>query len=391
MLATIFFWLGLAVSVWIGFLYFRDLGDASQLVIKVKRENTLRFIRNEYQLLAIGIGAAAVMALTHLLYDAGPRWLFLIALPVIVILYGFPYVWVHLGLRNQMRTAKYFPIEEAQFHVNPATSVLVIEHNGVARAHPDYELMRPHLAGDDDGLAGANVIMTYCAMANLGLGYSPEIDSCPLQLEVMAQHGNNLILRDNTTAEPIQQIYGYRESEGGSGMEAWPTFRMSFRAFRKAYPDGKVFLNKPSANPLLRLFDMVMDMVLTNSISQHHREDRPIMDNMSREDPRLLKKTYIWGINVGDDATCYTQDFLFEQDNLVNATIGGRRIVVAWDPLYESLGAWYNDGDAPVTKIDFFGDSDQGKLRRVETLKPGMFWHVWAEYFPHTDINRVDS
>jgi len=33
--------------------------------------------------------------------------------------------------------------------------------------------------------------------------------------------------------------------------------------------------------------------------------------------------------------------------------------------------------------------SDQGQLKRVETLKSGMFWHVWVEFFQHTDINRV--
>ena len=43
----------------------------------------------------------------------------------------------------------------------------------------------------------------------------------------------------------------------------------------------------------------------------------------------------------------------------------------------------------PVTQIDFFGNSDQGPLKRVETLKSGMFWHVWVEFFQHTDINRV--
>jgi hypothetical protein len=114
------------------------------------------------------------------------------------------------------------------------------------------------------------------------------------------------------------------------------------------------------------------------------------MDNMTHEDNRLPNKTYVWGVNIGDDAVCYTQDFLVGHGNLINTEIGGRKIVLAWGPLYESVGAYYNKGDAPVTKIDFFGNSDQGKLTRVETLKSGMFWHVWAEFFSHTDINRID-
>ena len=110
---------------------------------------------------------------------------------------------------------------------------------------------------------------------------------------------------------------------------------------------------------------------------------------MSHSDDRLPNKTYVWGIDIGDDAVCYTQDFIVENDNLVNVTIGGRAVVLAWDPIYESVGAWYNHSGNPVSRIDFFGNSDQGHLARVETLKPGLFWHVWVEFFNETDINRV--
>jgi len=391
MIWNIFFWLGLALSLGIGFVYFRDLGDVSQMFLKVKRGNMIRFIRNEYRFLATGLVAAVVMAVAHLGFGVGPDWLFWATLALIAILYGFPWVWVHLGLRNQIDSARFYSIDEAKKYVAPASQVLVIEKNGKARAHPDYELLRPHLAGNDDGLDGENVVMTYCAMANLGIGYTPEIEGEKLELEVLAQHGNNLILRDNTTNEPIQHIYGQRERDGKSspGMKPWPTFRMSFQGFQKAYPQGEVFLNRPSPNPFLRLLDMVTDLAFSIGINRQHREQNPVMDNMSHTDDRLPTKTYVWGINIEDDAVCYTQDFIVENGNLVNAMIGGRPVVVAWDPIHESLGAWYNDSGNPVTHIDFFGISDQGQLTRVETLKPGLFWHVWVEFFRDTDINRT--
>jgi hypothetical protein len=391
MIWNVLYWLGVILSVAIGIVYFRDLGDVSQMLLKVKRNNMIRFIRNEYQLIGTGLAAAVMMTVAHFGFGAGPEWLFWTVLALILILYGFPWIWVHLGLRNQINSASFYSIDEAKKYVAPASSVLVIENNGKARAHPDYEMMRPHLAGNDKGLDGENVVMTYCAMANLGIGYTPEIEGEKLELEVLAQHGNNLILRDNVTNEPIQHIYGQRERDGrsGSGMKPWPTFRMSFRGFQKAYPDGEVFLNKPSSNLFLKLLDMVTDPVFSIGISQQHREDRPVMDNMSHTDDRLPNKTYVWGINIGDDAVCYTQDFLVENGNLVNTKIGGRSVVIAWNPVYESVGAWYNDSDSPVTQIDFFGASDQGTLNRVETLKPGLFWHVWVEFYRQTDINRI--
>ena len=51
MIWSLFFWLGLVVSMGIGLAYFRDLGDVSQMVLKVKRRNMIRFIRNECRLL----------------------------------------------------------------------------------------------------------------------------------------------------------------------------------------------------------------------------------------------------------------------------------------------------------------------------------------------------
>ena len=404
MLGNVLFWLGLTVSLVIGLLYFRDLGDVSQMLIRVKRKNMMRFIRNEYRLLAIGLGALVLMSVVHFGFGAGPRGVWWAAILLSAVLYGFPYIWVHVGLRNQKESARYYSIEEAKEYVSPSSQVIVIENNGIARAHPQAQLMRPHLAGNDEGLDGENVVMTYCAMANLGIGYTPEVEGQKLDLDVLAQHGNNLVLRDNRTGEPIQQIYGFREADASPeadvaacplrpslAMRPWPTFRMSFRGFQKAYPEGTVFVNKPPSNPILYLFDLVLEMVFSSSIDRQHREAKPVMDNMTHYDERLPNKTYVWGVNFGDDAVCWTDDFVVEQGNVVNAEVGGQPLVVAWDPRYESLGVWYNDTGEPVTEIDFFGNTSTGQLKRVEVLKPGLFWHVWAEFFPHTDINSVGT
>lgn len=392
MFADLLFAAALLLALIIGFLYFRDLGDISQMIMTVKRENTVRFIRHENKLLAVGLGATILMVIAHVDMGGGSSLVFWAALALLGIFYIFTWVWVHVGLRNQRDSAHYYSIEEATKWLAPGAPVVVLESNGVARAHPDSHLLRPHLAGNDEGLDGENVIMTYCAMANLGLGYIPEVAGNACALEVLAQHGNNLILRDNNTNEPIQQIYGRPEIGGaGESMQPWPTFRMTFRSFQKAYPEGRVFLNLPAKNPILRLFDLVTETLFSSGIARQHAEAAPIMDNMTHTDNRLPAKTYVWGIDVGDDAVAFTQDFLVEHGNIVNTEIGGRKIVLAWDPGYESLGAWYNDGNTPIKAIDFFGFSDQGKLKRVERLKAGLFWHVWVEFFPQTDVNRISA
>ena len=393
MLGNILFFIGFSLSLILGFIYFRDAGDITQFVMKIKRENIIRLIRNEYKVLAVGLGSVVMMTLAHLVLGGGSNWLFWTALLLCLFFYLYPYTWGHLILRDQRNSARYFTIEEAKEFVNPFTSVIVIEKDGIARAHPDHEMSQPHITGNEEGLNGENVVMTYCAMSNVGIAYTPEIEGKKLDLEVMAQYNNNLIMRDANTGEPIQQMLGCFEKDGktGSAMKTWPSFRMTFRGFQKAYPEGTVFINKPVANPILRLLDMISTPIFISGIARQHRQDKPVMENMSHYDDRLPNKTYIWGINIGEDAVCYTDDFIVDNGGLINATIGGRDIVINYDPKYESVGVWYNNSAIPIKQIDFFGKSDQGQLNRVETLKSGMFWHVWVNFFPHTDINRVGN
>ncbi len=186
MFEYLLFYISALVVIYIGFLYFRDLGDVSQLVVRVKRKNMIRFIRHEYKLLGIGLVATIVLAVAYFAMGAGTAWVFWHVLIIVLVLYLFPWIWVHVGLRNQRDTASYYSIDEARAELAPGAPVIVLENNGVARAHPDSHLMRPHLAGNAEGLGGENVIMTYCAMANLGLGYVPEIDGKACALEVLA-------------------------------------------------------------------------------------------------------------------------------------------------------------------------------------------------------------
>jgi Protein of unknown function (DUF3179) len=389
------YWATLGAATYAAFVYFRDLGDVTQAVLDVSRKNMLSAIRNENKLVAVGLIGTTLAVLLHYFYGAGIGWVTLTLAIANAFMVGFPWIWLHLGLRNQQNSARYYSVEEARDYVRGDESVIVIENNGEARAHSDYHIKRPHLAGSPEGLGGENVILTYCAMTHLGQGYKPEIKGEKLDLEVIAQHGNNLIMKDRNTGEPIQQMYGTRECDGrfGEGMQDWPTFRMPFKAFAKAYPDGKVFLNKIPKfreQPIVCLFDHLVELVFLWGVVPHDRTQALMFNTMDHEDTRLHSKEYVWGFNVGKDSVAYTQDAIREHNDLINVQVGGRDIVVAYDPQFESVGVFYNDSGSPVTSVDFRGESDQGKLARVETVKAGSYWCVWVNYFPETDLNRVD-
>ncbi|MEH6471593.1 MAG: DUF3179 domain-containing (seleno)protein [Halopseudomonas sp.] len=388
-------WAALVISTAVSYIYFRDLGDVTQVILGVKRKNMIFAIRHENAMVATGLLGTAIFAGLHFWQAVGIDWLVISLLVLNLLFVCLPWLWLHIGLRNQQDRAKFYSIEEAKDWVRSDESMIVIDHNGEARAHSDYHIKRPHLVGMPEGLGGENVIMTYCCMTHLGLAFKPEIEDKKLDLEVLAQHGNNLIMKDMTTGEPIQQVYGTRECDGrysDKQMQGWPTYRMPFWAYQKAFPQGKVFLNKIPAfskNPFLWLFDNIVEVIFLWGTIPHDRTQSLMFETMDVDDDRLRRKEYVWGFNVGRDSVAYTEMFIREQNNLINTTVGGRAVVVAYDPEFESVGIYYNDGGSPVSRIDFWGQSDQGELARVETVKAAIYWCVWVNFFPETDLNRV--
>ncbi|MEH6581056.1 MAG: DUF3179 domain-containing (seleno)protein [Halioglobus sp.] len=390
-------WGALLIATRVSYTYFRDLGDVTQALMTVERSNMLEAIRNENKMIAIGLGGTAIAFVLHLWQGAGIDWVFNTLAIANVVMIAFVWGWLHIGLRNQQNHATFYSIEEADDWVRGDESVIVIENNGEARAHSDYHIKRPHLAGTPEGLGGENVILTYCCMTHLGHGFKPEIDGEKLDLEVLAQHGNNLIMKDMSTGEPIQQVYGTRECDGRHSdkkMQEWPTYRMPYKAFKKAFPSGKVFLNKIpqfTKNPFLWLVDNVVEQVFLWGTIPHDRTEKLLFNTLDVDDKRLRRKEYVWGFNVGEDSVAYTEDFIRENNKPINVTVGDRNIVVAYDPQFESVGIYYNDSGLAVSQINFWGESDQGKLERVETVKAALYWCVWANFYPETGLNRLDE
>ena len=75
-------------------------------------------------------------------------------------------------------------------------------------------------------------------------------------------------------------------------------------------------------------------------------------------------------------------------NDLLNIEVGGRNIVVTYHEDFGSVGMYYNDTGTPVTRVEFGGDSDQGQLSRLETMKAEAYWVVWQNFFPQSEVNR---
>jgi hypothetical protein len=133
-----------------------------------------------------------------------------------------------------------------------------------------------------------------------------------------------------------------------------------------------------------------MEFIFNTAIDFQREIEAPVFPTIDHHDERLPTKELIWGFDINHDYVAYTEKFVRENGNLINAVVGGESVVIAWDEEYESLGVYFNYTGKEVQEIDFFGATDIGaKLSRVETLKAGAYWLVWANFFPQTDLNRI--
>ena len=297
---------------------------------------------------------------------------------VFVINYFVPYIW----LRGHHHTAEFISVPEADTLLEDDADVFVLEIDGEARAYPRDWMMIPHIAGDSVG--GEHVAMTYCALSNLPLAFDSNIEGEQGNLKVVSQVHNNLVMVNTASGELYQQITS-QNPKGSKSLDHWPTQRMPWRSFRTIYPEGKVFHVVESG--LYGLLDKVTYALFVGGLEQHYEGPKQLFPTLRLDDDRLPIKELIWGINLNGEQVAYARSFL-EQTPLHNTTIGGKPVLVAWFPDYETLGVFSRlvDGRViEVDEIDVYGDTPAGRLARLPQYAH-VLWMIWSHWYPETKV-----
>ncbi len=393
LLLELVFGLSLTLMLYISWRMFRDLADISQWIVRTSRQSTMWTFHNRHKL-ALALAVLWAIATASCVFGGAGHWIILAICSLIAAFgFGIGYVNPRFMMRSQHKHPRYYPIAKAKEVLSPETSLIVVETKAGARGHPDHHILRPHVAGLTDAAGGEEMVLTYCGLSNLGVAYVPEIDGKKLDLQVMTQLENNLVMWDRNSGEPIQQLWGRLERDGpdGSAMPERPSYRMPLWAFEKAFPDGKVFLNPIVPvwkNPILSIYDRIVHMAFVGGVKDQAEKDSPTFPTIPHVDDRLPNKEKVYAANVGDDYVAWTKDFIHENGDVLNIRLGGRDIVVAYHREQDSVGMYVNDSGNRVQAIEFGGESDQGLLPRLETMKSAVYWIVWQNFFPQTEVNR---
>ena len=408
----LFFWILMVIAQSSSFLIFKDLADISQWVVQSTREFTMIVWYNRHVIAAVGILTLLVATLLWW-KDRALCHTYLFGFLVLFFCLNFYSGMINPKwmFRSQQHQAMFVPVAEAPrylerslhvAHFGPDSyasvdhiNMVVLETDNGAYAYSDYYMLQPHVVKGDT-INGQEVIMTYCGLTNLGIAYSPVINGSPLDLTVMTQLKNNLVLFDKNSGEAIQQLWASKERDpAGATMKEWPTIRMPFKAYKALYPDGKVYINEIadySENPIIAAWDrLVRHKMMRWGVGLNWIDnDKPAFPTIEFTDDRLPMKELVYTISINGDHVAYSRDFLMDRNNPVNVEIGGEQIVVSYDKEYDSVVAFFNDTDTDVSEVDMFGYvPGDGRLQRVNTLKSRLFWFIFVEFYPGTDVNRT--
>jgi hypothetical protein len=276
--------------------------------------------------------------------------------------------------------ANYVTVAEADKLLSDDEIIYAVEINGEARGYPRKHLEIPHIAGAEIG--GEEVVMTFCGLSNLPVVYDQNIGDGPSDLGILLQTHNNLLMVDRESGELIQQITGQAEFSGKK-IKSYPNTMMSWKNFKRLYPDAGVFIYKFN-----RILDSFLLAVFEGPMEKQFSEEHgPIFPTLTMKDNRLPAKEQVWGLDAGGEQVAFTTAFL-KGNTIFQFSLGGNEYVIAYNAEFDVVNLFERSIDGrviDVENIDINGQTATGRLTKAP-LHNGVFWMIWVHWFPDTKV-----
>lgn len=297
----------------------------------------------------------------------------------VVAVFSTKYLVPYFMLKSQQNDAEYVSVEKGNEYINDNDIVFVIDWNGVQKAYPREYIWVSHIFGGDFG--GDEVVFTYCILTNLPSPYLNDLDGNEVEFRVLAQTNNNLLIWDTNSGEIIQQITQTCEFSNRK-LDPIPVLEMTWAGYKKLYPNGEVLYNLWDT-PMEKMMNMAMD-------AEANYVDQWMFKTANFDDLRFPSKEQIIGIRDDElgEQLAISKSFIKDAE-IYNVSVGNNHVVLAYFPEYESIVAFEREKDGVVydiENIDIFGNTyEQGKFER-KFVYTGVFWAVWAYYYPDSKV-----
>lgn len=310
--------------------------------------------------------------------------------------FGF---FMHTKLMFQpVKTPKYMSVDEALETFGPDEEVVgVIDDSRRPWAYIARLARRPHIVQQPEG--SNPFMMTHCILAHSSMAFATEDEFALPDITITSALANNLVFYEKNTKCSIVQAHN-GALDGGRRLRMLPTLAVSLATWKKMYPDSKVwFRNKEWRDEFyLRLLARA-DVIDPNS---------PVMVYPLKYglDERLPMKSMVTGVEIDGTSRTYTLE-QSQNDRLIHDTLNGVDIVIVsafgndliqvFDREVDGRTLTFRDHDGTQFTDEqtgsvwsALGECIEGELKG-KTLKlvphySKMFWYVWADYHPGTEI-----
>ena len=268
-------------------------------------------------------------------------------------------------------------VAEAGEWLEPQDPVMVIDHEGEARAYPLAVLTYHEIVNDE--IAGDPVLVTYCPLCNSGLVFDPVVDGEVLDFGTSGRlWRSNLVMYDRATRSLWSQFTGESivGDHLGVQLERLPMQMVALSEYEARWPEGDVLsrdtgYDRPYGNNPYVGYDSSEDPFLFDGDT-----DGPL--------PQMARV-----ISTGGEAdpVAYPWEAL-ESERVVADVVDGEPVVVLWAPGTASAldTASISDGEDVGAAAVFHSVVDGQELtfepdgdERFRDAETGSTWTVLGE------------
>jgi hypothetical protein len=290
--------------------------------------------------------------------------------------------------------------------INDDDLITAIQIGDDIRGYPNVILNYHEIVNDH--VNDVPVAVTYCPLTGSGLAWNRVINGVETTFGVSGFiYKNNLIAYDRETESFWSQMLNraVAGSEEGKNRENYRLIEMTWKAWKEAYPNGKVLSGITGFDLNYTLFPY----------GDYRSNNNNILFPIEREDDRLERKARTHGIFYSQNLVVFPISAFSDEGTVINSTYSGEDVVVAGmakDDLVVSYSRTLNDGttldflqtDEPLPAImqdeegtvwSLFGEALSGP-RQGEWLQQipsyNSYWFGWVDFYgtsPRTPVIQI--
>jgi len=315
-----------------------------------------------------------------------------------ILVFGF---FMHTSLLfRPVREPVFISLDEAIKQFGPQEEVIgVIDRTGKPYAFVARLARRPHVVYQTEG--EAPFIMTHCILAHSSMSYALEGDFSNPDISISAVIANNMVFYEKSRGCSVIQIQNKARDEG-LALQTVTTLSVRLATWQSLYPQSSVWVRASEWRDFFYLKLLARADVIdpASPVKVYALQNPP--------DERLPMKSLVLGLRSGSDTRTYPVS-LFTQMPLINDRLGDRDLLLtaAFDNDYiqvfereiePGVTLSFKSSSSPDRFIDEQTGSEWSPQGRCITgqyagrqLQPfahynKIFWYVWADFFPATQI-----